>query len=234
MEESTLSQAVPIPINRSGAVPTPINFRESEIGAAQTTILEKKEKFGRKSGPSKSPLKENKDLEGDNVYFLIITFGFLLAMRGARPAPLQRPLEGLRRIAREGTDLFLTTGLILALLAFAAGLEEIRAAVREYAVLVFGVAAYLLSRYQKKTDVFFLTVTSTIFMICSKQHGLSQELLLAWVVSAGIVIFQACFLGLRHRLLFSPVPASMRGWPSLCLLAGFISIILWSLWNPVF
>ena len=43
------------------------------------------------------------------MYFLIITFGFLLAMRGGRHAPLQRPLEGLRHIVREGADLFFTT-----------------------------------------------------------------------------------------------------------------------------
>ncbi|MFH1208890.1 MAG: hypothetical protein V1673_04970 [Candidatus Omnitrophota bacterium] len=45
------------------------------------------------------------------MYFLIITFGFLLAMRGARHTPLQRPVEGLRRIVREAADLFLTMEL---------------------------------------------------------------------------------------------------------------------------
>ena len=168
------------------------------------------------------------------MYFLIVTFGFLLAMRGARPAPLQRPSEGLRRIVCEAADLFLTTSLILALLALAAEFEEIRTGVREYAILIFGITAYLLSRYQKKTDVFFLVVTASIFMIGLKQRDLSQEILLAWVVSAGIALFQACFLGLRYRLLFSSVPASVRGWPSLCLLAGFISIVLWSLGGLVF
>jgi hypothetical protein len=168
------------------------------------------------------------------MYFLIITFGFLLAMRGARPAPLQRPIEGLRRIVREAVDLFLTASLILALFALAAGSEDIRTGVREYAILGFGIAAYLLSRYQKKTDVFFLSLIAIVFMISSKQHDLSQGILLAGFTSAGIALFQTCFLGLRYKLLFSPVPASIKGWPGLCFLAGFISMVLWGLWNSVF
>ncbi len=167
------------------------------------------------------------------MYFLIIALGFLLAMRGAKPAPLQKPIEGLKRIGREATDFFLTASLVLALWAFAAGFEEIRTGTREYAILGFGIAAYLLSRYQKKTDGFFLSVTASIFMISSKQLGFSQGILLAGTMSAGIALFQACFLGLRYRLLFSSMPVSMKGWPSLCLLAGFISIVLWALWNGV-
>ncbi|MFH1208889.1 MAG: hypothetical protein V1673_04965 [Candidatus Omnitrophota bacterium] len=124
--------------------------------------------------------------------------------------------------------------MILALLAVAARFEEIRMGVREYAILGFGIAAYLLSRYQKKTDVFFLSVAASIFMISSKQRDLSQGILLAGVISAGMALFQACFLGLRYRLFFSSAPASIKGWPSLCLLAGFISVVLWGLWNSAF
>ena len=168
------------------------------------------------------------------MYFLIITFGFLLAMRGAKPASLQRPCEGLGRIWRETTDFFLTANLILALWAFATALEKLQAGAREYAILGPGIAAYLLSRYQKKTDVFFLSIIANVFMIGSKQHDLSQGILLTAVVSAGIAFFQTCFLGLRYKLLFSHVPVSVRGWPSLCLLAGFISVVLWSLGHLVF
>jgi hypothetical protein len=163
------------------------------------------------------------------MYFLIIALGFLLTMRGARPAPLQKPIEGLKRVGREAADFFLTASLILTLWAFAAGFQGIRTNIPEYAILGPGVAAYLLSRHQKKTDVFFLSVTAGVFMIGSKQCGLLQGLLLACIVSAGIALFQACFLGLRHRLLFSFVPASVKGWPILCLLAGFISMVLWGL-----
>lgn len=187
------------------------------------------------------------------MFFLIITFGFLLAMRGAkpapfhndstlarlacfarRPAPLQTPVEGLRRIGREAADFFLTASLILALWAVAVVFEKIQAGVREYALLGPGIAAYLLSRYQKKTDVFFLSVMMSVFMIGSRQHGLLQGILLAGGVSAGIAIFQACFLGLRYKLLFSRVPVSAKGWPVLCLLAGFASLVLWGVASLVF
>jgi hypothetical protein len=163
------------------------------------------------------------------MYFLIISFGFFLAMRGARPAPLQRPGEGLRRIGRETKDFFLITSLILTLLAVVATVEKTLFFVNEYKILFLGIAAYMLSRFQKKNDVFFLSVVASVFMISSKQHTLWQGIFLAGAVSAGIALFQACFLGLRYKLLFSHVPASMKGWPILCLLAGFISIVLWCL-----
>lgn len=165
------------------------------------------------------------------MYFLIITFGFLLTMRGARPAPLQKPVEGLRRIGREATDLLLTTGLIWTLWEVALTFAETRLLAQEYAVLGFGIAAYLLSRYQKKNDVFFLTVTGIVFWISLRQTDLLHGLSLAWAVSMGIALFQTCFLGLRYRLLFSNVPGSMKGWPVLCLLAGFIALVLRSLWR---
>ena len=168
------------------------------------------------------------------MYFLIISFGFLLAMRGARPTPLQRPGEGFRRIGREATDFFLITSLVLTLLAVAATVEKTQFFVNEYKILILGIAAFMLSRLQKKNDVFFLSVVASVFMINSKQHDLWQGIFLTGAVSMGIALFQACFLGLRYKLLFSHVPPSMKGWPILCLLAGFISIALWGLRGLVF
>jgi hypothetical protein len=160
------------------------------------------------------------------MYFWIIAFGFLLAVRGARPSPLQKPLEGLKQISHENKDLFFTMGLILALWAFASEFEMSQGSVRGNAILTTGLAAYLLSRYQKKGEVFFLSAFTGAFMISQKQSDLFQGLIWAGAVSSGIVLFQAGFLGLRHRLLFSRVPSSMKGWPALCLLAGAISIAL--------
>jgi hypothetical protein len=168
------------------------------------------------------------------MYFWIIAFGFLLAMRGVRPAPLQRPLEGLKHIGRENTDLFFTLSLILAIWTTALGFESVRLAVREYAILGFGLMAYLLSRYQKKGDAFFLSVFAGAFIISSKQSDLFQGVLWAGVVSAGVALFQAGFLGLRHRLLFSRIPVSAKGWPILCLLAAFLSMVLWGLGRLAF
>lgn len=155
-------------------------------------------------------------------------------MRGARPAPLQRPEEGLKRIGQEAADLFLTTSLILTLWACAAIAGKIQAGAQEYAILGPGLAAYLLSRFQKKSDVFFLSVVAIVFAISSKQYDLSQGIILSGVLSAGIALFQVCFLGLRYKLLFSNVPSSMKGWPMLCLLAASISMVLGSLWGLVF
>ncbi|MFH0985996.1 MAG: hypothetical protein V1882_10785 [Candidatus Omnitrophota bacterium] len=168
------------------------------------------------------------------MYFWIIAFGFVLAMRGARPALLQRPLEGLKHIGRENNDFFFTLSLILAIWNFAAGFERIENAVREYAILGFGLMAYLLSRYQKKGDVFFLSVLAGAFMISLKRSDISQAVLWAGAVSAGVALFQGVFLGLRHRLLFSRIPEPSKGWPALCLLAGFISMALWGFVRLVF
>ena len=111
------------------------------------------------------------------MYFLIIAFGFMLAMRSTRPAPLQRPVEGLVRTWREAADLLLTLSLMLALWTAAITFEKTQGIAREYSLLGFGIIAYLLTRYQKKTDVFFLAALAIVFMIHSRQtdlwHGLS-------------------------------------------------------------
>lgn len=168
------------------------------------------------------------------MYFLIITFGLLWAMRGGRSASLQNPAEGLKRIGRDTLDLFLTASLILTLGSFAGNFEMTPTGAREYAILSFGLIAYLLSRYQKKPDIFFFTVLASVFLIHSKQPGPAKGVWMALEMSLGIAIFQVCFLGLRYKLLFSRVPVSMKGWPVLCLLAGFISVVLWSFKGLVF
>ena len=166
--------------------------------------------------------------------FLIVALGLLLALRGARPVPLQDPAEGLARVWREAVDLFLTAGLTLTLLAVATASKNTQAIVNEYRVLGLGLIIYLLSRYQKKSDVFFLAATALVFMVSARQDGLLHGLSLAWAVSLGLALFQACFLGLRYKLLFSRVPLSVKGWPVLCLLAAFLSLSLWSLGRLVF
>lgn len=168
-------------------------------------------------------------MAGDKMYFWTIAFGFLLALRGAKPAPLQKPVEGLKRVGRETVDFFLTTSLVLTLWAAVAALDKTRLFAQTYAVLGLGVLAYGSACYQKKTDLFFLSVLTAAFMVHSNSQNLLRELSRALALSAGLAIFQACFLGLRYKLLFSDVPASMKGWPVLTLLAGFISMVLWSL-----
>ena len=168
------------------------------------------------------------------MYFLIITFGLMLAMRGSRPARLEKPAQGSARVWREAADFFLTASLALAFLFAATTYGATQAIAKEYALLGLGGVIYLLSRYQKKTDVFFPAATTVAFMIHIKQTDLLTGLSLAWAVSLGFALFQTCFLGLRYKLLFSRVPASVKGWPILCLLAAFISMTLWSLGRLVF
>ncbi len=168
------------------------------------------------------------------MYFLIIPLGFVLALRGGRSVPLQRPVEGLTRVWREAADLFLTTSLILTLGVVVLAWEPCRGVAGEYTILGLGVVAYALARYQKKSDVFFLVSMLIAFMIHSRPVDLLSGLSLAWAVSVGIAIFQTCFLGLRYRLLFSNVPAAVKGWPMFCLLAGFLSVVLWSVGRLIF
>jgi len=168
------------------------------------------------------------------MYFLIITFGLMMAMRGTRPAKNDKPAQGIARVWRETGDFFLIVSLALVLLAIAAECEATQWAAKEYAFLGLGLVSYLLSRYQKKTEVFFLAATVVAFMISVKQTDLLTGLSFAWAVSLGFALFQTCFLGLRYKMLFSRVPASMKGWPVLCLLAAFISLVLGSLGRLVF
>ncbi len=168
------------------------------------------------------------------MYPTIIALSFIMALRGTRPAALQRPLEGLRRVWREAIDLLLTLSLILVLAAWASALDSTRANGVEYEFLGFAAVAYLLSRYQKKSDIFFLVATLIAFAIHGKKSDLLASLSLAWAVSVCSGFFQTGLLGLRYRLLFSGVPASIRGWPILCFLAGFLSVILWSAARLVF
>lgn len=168
------------------------------------------------------------------MYTLIILAGFLLAMRGARPAPLQKPGQGLLRIWRESADLLLTVDLALMLLAALLLFKEVRPFAQEHSLLGAGLIVYLTVRYQRKTDVFLLSAIVIVFWIYSKQYDPIHGLAMAGIVSVGIGIFQTCFLGLRYRLLFSRVPISMKGWPILSLLAGSISIALWGLGRLIF
>ena len=168
------------------------------------------------------------------MYFLIITFGLMLAMRGARPPKIDKPDQGISGVWREANDFFLTVSLVLTLLAVAMACEATRLAAEEYAFLGLGLISYLLSRYQKKTEVFSLTAAVVAFMISVKRADLLTWLSFAWAVSFGFALFQSCFLGLRYKMLFSRVPPSVKGWPSLCILAAFISLVLGSLGRLVF
>jgi Na+-translocating ferredoxin:NAD+ oxidoreductase RnfA subunit len=168
------------------------------------------------------------------AYFLIIMFGFLFSIRGVRGLDPQSPAPGFFRLWREAADFLLTLSLLLAVLTLGLSADVTRPFVREYALLVVGLPAYLLTRYQGKNDIFFLSVSVLAFMIVSVQDDLMNGLSWAWVLGSGIVLFQVVFFGLRFKLLFSKVPQSIKGWPILCLLASFIALALWALAQRLF
>ncbi len=159
------------------------------------------------------------------MLLVILSFGFLLALRGTRALSLQRPVEGLIRIWREAADLFVTAALVVTLEALLAATQEAAWVARDYAVLISGVAAFLLARYQKKTDAFFLTAFVLAFLGRSLAPGLLAGCSWLGTVVFGIAAFQTGLLGLRYRLLFSGVPAQVKGWPVLCLLAALLALV---------
>ncbi len=167
-------------------------------------------------------------------YSLIIVAGFLFAIRGSRQAFSQRPVPSFFWIWREATDLFLTLGLIAALFTVTASFAGCRGFVREYAVLLTGATAYLLTRYQKKSDFFFFFVIALASTPLSVREDFFYNLSWVWVASVGVALFQTGFLGLRYKLLFSSVPEPVKGWPVFCLLAAFVSLALWGLGRYVF
>ncbi|HNX69196.1 MAG TPA: hypothetical protein PLL75_02365 [Candidatus Omnitrophota bacterium] len=168
------------------------------------------------------------------TFSMITVFGFLLAIRGQKSALLARHRPDFFGVWREALDRFLTAGILLALYALALAFDATRPLARENGILFFGVFGYVLSRYQGKTDIFFLTAALLAFLVSQHSADLRQGLGEVFVIVAGIGGFQAALLGLRYRLFFSKVPASVRGWPVICLLASFVSLALWAIAARVF
>ena len=117
------------------------------------------------------------------MYTLIILAGFLLAMRGARPAPLQKPGQGLLKIWREAADLLLTVDLTLMFLAALLLFKETRPFAQEYSLLGAGLIVYLTARYQKKTDTFLLSAIVIVFWIYTRQYDPVHGLAMAGIIS---------------------------------------------------
>lgn len=167
-------------------------------------------------------------------YSLIIAFGLLFAIRGVKSLTLQYPEKTLPEVWRQAVDFCLTLWFILLYFEAMLNIVLIRAWVQDHALILIGFLAYVFSKYQKKSDIFFLSISVLIFLIHREQANLPQGLFMATVVSVGIALFRTCFLGLRYKLLFSKVPKSMRGWPILFLLASFLSLALWKIGALVF
>lgn len=156
---------------------------------------------------------------------LVAGLGFLLAVRGKKNVSLQKRHPDLSGACRETVDLSLTMSLMFVLYEWGAGFQGAQGFIREFSFLFLGLAGYGLSQYQKKTDLFFLTACALVFYINAGDQDFYKKLLWLWTVGAGIGFFQACFLGLQYKLLFSRVPHSVQGWPVFCLLAAAIALV---------
>lgn len=157
---------------------------------------------------------------------LIMTFGLLLAVRGQQNAFSQRRHPNFLRVWSETIDFSLSISLLLALYAGALSFPNAQSPVQSYSLLFFGLLSFCLSRYQKKTDIFFFSITVIGFFISLVSSHFFQGLSFAWAVGIGIGFFRMCFLGLQYKLLFSRVPGSTQGWITLFLLAAVLSLIL--------
>lgn len=168
------------------------------------------------------------------IFSILIFFAFLFAIRGKKQGPFELRQPKMMGVWREAVDLFLTLALMLVFYTGMAAVEKVGVLVQDGSLLFFGLSGYALSKYQRKTDVFFLSVTAMAFFINQISAGLFHGLSLAWIVGVGAGFFQAGFWGMRHRLLFSRIPESVKGWPALCLLASFISLALWGIGRWIF
>lgn len=168
------------------------------------------------------------------IYLLIIVFGFLFALRGAKNLSLQRPTENFPTICRHMVDLFFALSFLVLSFMAAMRCSIIRDLVRDYNFLFFGILALVFSKGFKKTDVFFLCSSVLAFLICEQQKDLVGRFSLVWAVSVGTALFRTFFLGLRYKILFSAVPEPVKGWPILCLLVSFLSLALWGIGRLIF
>lgn len=168
------------------------------------------------------------------ICVFIIAFGFLFSIRETKDLLLKKPIDNLLQIVRDTIRFWMALCFIVMFFEAAATFPATRAWIENDHLLLMGALAYLLSKLLKKTDVFFLSLTTAAFFILSEQGSEWKSFLSVCQIAFGIGFFQICFLGMRYRLLFSKVPMAMKGWPLLCLLAFFISLTFWGLHQYVF
>lgn len=166
--------------------------------------------------------------QGDSVTaFLMIAFGVLLSIRESRSLWIKKPAQSLSHIWQSMGEFFLALSFMTIFFTAPTIFSQTPWLVQKDSLVLIGVLSYAFSNLYKKGDVFFLVLTLAVFLVLLQQDDLSGRLLLCLKLYLGIGFFQTCFLGLRHRLLFSNLPVSMQGWPVLCLLASFISLVMW-------
>ncbi len=99
----------------------------------------------------------------------------------------------------------------------------------EIAPPFFLLSAYVISRFRKRSNLFFLCVFSITLAATHPSAELSnlEQFLLGVFLSAGIVIFEWIFVGLKDKLTFSQTPKLLEDLPIYLIVASLLSLVLW-------
>lgn len=160
-------------------------------------------------------------------YWIITGFGFLFSLRTARTGTAEKKTDlFLRSLACDALDLCLSLLLLVTLYDLGQIWGGTLMGPQDMGFLAIWAAAFLIGRYQKKQELFFISLAVIASLIVSATRQWSVQLELILVLVFGIFAFQVAFKGLKHALLFSRVPESMKGWPVLCLLAFCVTVVL--------
>ena len=162
-------------------------------------------------------------------FFLTTAFACLFALEPSKRDGFFSFQKERPRLLRQGAELFCAIALLSLVYFLAVESWASRELYREVSILFFFPAAYGAARFRKKNRIFFLAAFAIpVFFIHQKSELLlGMRLGLSFVIVAGMMFFEAFFLGLKERLIFSPVPRFFEGLPLAFLLASSISMILW-------
>jgi hypothetical protein len=158
-------------------------------------------------------------------FWIVMAFGFLFSLRAVRAGAGEKR-TGLSQGAlwHDAADLAVSLLFLVVLYDLGAAWEKAAAWLPDFGFLGLWGGAYLIGRYQKKPDIFFVSLA--VFAYAIVTAFLRTEIHIALALPLGIFIFQVFFKGLKYALLFSRVPEPVKGWPILCLTAFCITVIL--------
>ena len=96
------------------------------------------------------------------------------------------------------------------------------------AVLVLFPCLFLVSRLQKKSDLFFAASYALCVSVAVRPGGSSfwSGAVPTFQVCTAMALFQFLFLGVKQRMGFSPMPKSLQGFPSSLIAASLLALVL--------
>lgn len=160
-------------------------------------------------------------------FWIVAAFGFLFSLRVARAGKNEQKTSlSPAGLWRDAIDLVLSLFLVVVLYDLSASWEKAAAWLPDFGFLGLWGAAYFIGRYQKKPDLFFISLAILACVIVTVSRRVENHFTLAIGLTLGIFVFQFMFKGLKYALLFSRLPPPVKGWPVLCLVAFCITVIL--------